>query len=77
MANQLFSDGDVIQPVGSVQLECVSVSYSEENGEKQNFVYSFRSKAELDAEREAASNPEVAEVVDQPEEIKEETQYVK
>lgn len=57
MANQLFIDGNVTVVNGS-ELECVSVSYGEENGEKQNFVYSFRLKSELDAEREAAAKAE-------------------
>lgn len=52
MANQLFSDGDAHEVNGQM-LECVSVSYQETDGEKHNFVYAFRLKSELDAEREA------------------------
>lgn len=57
MANQLFTDGDVHE-LGGETLECVSVSYREEDGEKSGFVYSFRLKSELDAEREAARKAE-------------------
>lgn len=83
MTEQLFTDGDVIQPTGSVQLECVSASYTEnEQGEKSNFAYTFRLKSELDAEREAAKEAEEqptaeAEPVNQPEPIEEETQHVR
>jgi hypothetical protein len=57
MANQLYEDGNAITVNGN-ELECVSVSYAEENGEKQNFVYSFRLKSEIDAERAAAAQIE-------------------
>lgn len=52
MANQLFEDGKVIDINGN-QLECVSVSYRETEGERHDFVYGFRLKSEVDAEREA------------------------
>lgn len=53
MSKQLFEDGKVIT-VDGVELECVSVGYQEPNGEREKFTYSFRVKAELDAEREEA-----------------------
>lgn len=92
MTEQLFTDGDVIQPTGSVQLECVSASYTEnEQGEKSNFAYTFRLKSELDTERKAekqraeeaaaqadeAAPAEPTEPVNQPEPIEEETQHVR
>jgi hypothetical protein len=91
MSNQLFEDGNVAD-VNNNQLECVSVSYSEVDGVKSNFSYTFRLKSELDAEREAAKAAEVAAApaatdvtpaeapVSNPaqtELVKEETQYVK
>lgn len=53
MADQVFTDGE-IHPIGDKAFECVGVSYSESDGVKTNFVYSFRLKAELDEERRAA-----------------------
>lgn len=53
MANQLFEDGKVIN-VDGTELECVSVSYQETEGERHNHSYTFRPKEEVDAEREAA-----------------------
>jgi hypothetical protein len=50
MSKQLFEDGKVIS-VDGVTLECVGVSYQEVEGEKVRFGYTFREKAELDAER--------------------------
>lgn len=112
MSKQLFEDGKVIV-VDDTELECTSVGYQEVDGEKQNFVYSFRLKSEVDDEREQArlaeeeaerarqeaeetraatelpapaenieansTEPESVETApgDQPEEPKEETQYVK
>lgn len=58
MSNQLFTDGSVINHEGT-ELECVLVQYRDVNdtngaptGEKENFVYGFRLKSEMDAERE-------------------------
>lgn len=91
MGNQLFTDGDVKQLDGR-DFECVGVSYAETDGEKSNFVYSFRLKSELDAEREAEAQrvkdleaaqgePMVDETVapepEQPKPIEEETQHVR
>jgi hypothetical protein len=89
MSDQLFTDGDVHQ-VNGQDLECVAASYQEVDGQKQNFVYHFRLKSELDAEREAAKaltqtddSPEAVAAapapgeLNQPEAPKEETQYVK
>lgn len=50
--SQLFEDGKVII-VDDKELECVSVSYRETNGERHDFTYGFRLKSEVDAEREA------------------------
>jgi hypothetical protein len=52
--SQLFEDGKVIN-VDGTDIECVSVSYQEnpETQERHSFVYSFRLKSEVDAEREA------------------------
>jgi hypothetical protein len=90
MANQLFEDGKLVD-VDNNQLECVGVSYSEVDGEKSNFSYTFRLKSDVDAEREAATAAEAANAptdvaapteapVTEPvqtELVKEETQYVK
>lgn len=57
MSKQLFEDGKVIS-VDGVELECVAVSYQETDGEKHGFGYTFREKAELDAEREAENQTE-------------------
>lgn len=57
MANQLFTDGDVHQINGET-LECVAVAYTEVDGVKENFAYTFRLKSEVDAEREAAREAE-------------------
>ena len=90
--SQLFEDGKVIS-IDGVELECVSVSYQETDGEKHTFGYTFRPKSEVDAEREAAakaeeerlaleaSAPEVATPeplpTSEPETVKEETLNVK
>lgn len=50
MAKQLFKEGDTIKQ-GNVELECVLVQYRERDGQFENFVYGFRAKSELDAER--------------------------
>lgn len=114
MSNKLFEDGKVIV-VDDVELECVAVSNQEdpETHEKHTFSYTFRPKADVDADREAeakrqeeekaaqeeadrvreatelpppaenieanSTEPESVETApgDQPEEPKEETQYVK
>lgn len=92
MSQQLFEDGKVIN-VDGAELECVGVSYQETDGERHSFGYTFRPKAEVDAEREAAakaeeerlaleaSAPDVATPeplpVSQPEVNKEETLNVK
>jgi hypothetical protein len=87
MADQLFSDGKVISVDGS-ELECVAVSYQEnpETQERHSFVYQFRLKTEVDAEREAAAKAEEdlktlqeppTEPANQPELIEEETQHVR
>lgn len=52
MSNQLFIDGDTIEAKGET-FECTAVSYSEVDGEKQNFSYAFRLQSEVDAERQA------------------------
>jgi hypothetical protein len=52
--SQLFEDGKVIN-VDGAELECVGVSYQESDGERHSFGYTFRPKAEVDAEREAAA----------------------
>jgi hypothetical protein len=57
MTNQLLEDGKVIV-VNEQELECVSVSYQETDGQRHNFAYSFRLKSEVDAEREAAIKAE-------------------
>ena len=51
MSQQLFNDGDTIVK-DNIELECVLVQYREADGVKENFVYAFRAKSELDAERE-------------------------
>lgn len=89
MSNQLIEDGKIIEINGS-QFECVAVSYAEDSeGVKTGFYYSFRLHEEVETERQAAAQAEAdriaAEegtepVVDeptQPEEPKEETQYVR
>lgn len=53
MADQLFTEGDTIKHKGQ-ELECVIVQYRERDGVRENFVYGFRSKDELEAERESA-----------------------
>jgi len=61
MSDQLFNDGEVIEFKG-VELECTAVSYQEnEEGVRHSYGYTFRPKAEVDAEREAAL-PEPEEV---------------
>lgn len=72
MADKLFEDGKLIT-VDGVELVCVSVSYQETDGNRYNYVYAFRPKADLDAERETSSNAELPLEADQPEENKEET----
>lgn len=57
MSKQLFNDGDTFEHEGET-LECVLVQYRERDGEKENFVYGFRLKSELDAERESARKVE-------------------
>lgn len=53
MSEKLFEDGKVIT-VDGVELECVAVIETAPEGQPNNFSYTFRVKAELDAEREAA-----------------------
>lgn len=55
--SQLFEDGKVVN-VDGTDLECTGVSYQEVDGVKSNFVYQFREKSELDAEREEAARLE-------------------
>ena len=89
--SQLFEDGKVIN-VDGAELECTGVSYQETDGERHSFSYTFRPKAEVDAEREAAAKAEeerlaleaaseqpveTPEPVTQPEVNKEETINVK
>lgn len=57
MSNQLFTDGDTIE-VNGEKLECVLVQYRERDGEKENFVYGFRSHSEVEAEREETRKAE-------------------
>lgn len=59
MSKQLFEDGKVIEVDGEV-LECSAVTYQEdsETQERHSFVYTFRLKSELDAEREEAKKAE-------------------
>lgn len=57
MSKQLFEIGDGLNSNGN-ELECVSVGYSEPDGKKENFVYTFRLKSEIDAERKAAEEAE-------------------
>jgi hypothetical protein len=90
MAEQLFTDGDVIV-AENTELECVAVTTAEVDENTKYYAYTFRVKSELDAEREAeaqrqaeleATAPEAPAEV--PEEVsepvnnqEEETQYVK
>ena len=53
MENQLYKEGDVIKHDNGDELECVLVQYRQRDGQAENFVYAFRAKAELDAERES------------------------
>lgn len=57
MQEQFYTDGDVRELDGK-QFECVGVSYQETDGERRNFVYNFRLKSEVDAEREVAAKLE-------------------
>ena len=50
MSKQLYDTGDVIH-AGSLELEVVSVSYQEVDGEKVKFAYTVRPHAELEEER--------------------------
>lgn len=59
MANQLMEDGAVVVTSNGDQLVCTAVRYQETpEGEKHSFEYSFRSQADLDAEREAREKAE-------------------
>lgn len=60
MSKQLFQEGDTLTQ-GDQKLECIFVSWRERDGEKENFVYSFRLQSEVEAEREATSNPTTTE----------------
>lgn len=51
MSDKLFEDGKVIT-VDGVELECVAVAETVPEGQPSVFSYTFRVKAELDAERE-------------------------
>lgn len=52
MSKQLFEDGTTITLNETDVIECVAVGYQETpEGEKHSFTYTFRDKAELDAER--------------------------
>lgn len=57
MNKPIVKMGEVIK-VGKQELECVMVNYRERDGKQENFVYAFRSKAEVDQERKDSSNPE-------------------
>lgn len=63
MSQQIVKEGGIIK-VGKHELECVMVNWREVRdldgavtGEKENFVYSFRPRAELIKERKDSSNP--------------------
>lgn len=60
MAQQLFKEGDTIKHEGNT-LECVIVQYRERDAQFENFVYGFRLKSELDAERESQRKVKQAE----------------
>ena len=53
--SQLFEDGKVVS-IDGVELECVSVSYQESEGKRHSFGYTFRPKADVDAERQAEAD---------------------
>ena len=79
--NQLFDTGNIII-ANDQELECVSVSYQEVNGEREKFVYGFQLKSDMDAYRESLKAEQEDEDFDEevetkPEEPKEETQYVR
>lgn len=90
MSDQLFEDGKVITVDGQ-ELECSAVSHQElEPGVRSNFVYHFRLKSEIDAERKAEeerqaqleegqqlNNVASEEQVSQPDQPEEETHYVR
>lgn len=57
MTKQLFKEGDTFKQ-GKTELECVMVNFRERDGVKENFVYSFRSKAEIDEETKESTNEE-------------------
>lgn len=67
MSNQLFTDGDV-KNIDGQEFECTAVTYQENaEGERSQFGYTFRLKAELDAEREAAAQHEAENNTNAPE----------
>lgn len=57
MQDQFYTDGDV-RELDNKQFECIGVSYQETDGQRHDFVYSFRLKSEVDAERAAAAKVE-------------------
>lgn len=55
MADQLIQDGAVLPTELGTELVCTGVRYQETpDGVRHNYEYIFRSKADLDSEREAA-----------------------
>lgn len=59
MSNQMFDIGDTISDKSDTKLECVAVTYREDNGEREKFAYTFRDQAEVEKER-VESEPETA-----------------
>jgi len=57
MSKQLYVEGDVIKD-GKTELECVMVQWRDRDDERENFVYSFRLKSEMEKQREETTNPE-------------------
>lgn len=71
MADQLFTDGDVITTSTNLELECVAVSSQEVNG-LQRFNYVFGLKSEVDADRKAQEEENAQFNVAEPESAPEE-----
>ena len=57
MNEQILKEGDVVK-FGKHELECVVVNWRERDGKRENFVYSFRPKTDMETERKETSNPE-------------------
>lgn len=63
MSNQLYKEGDKLGE-GDKALECVMVQWRDVNdlngaptGEREKFVYCFRTVADMEQERKETSNP--------------------